>query len=99
MSEVSVTDVAGEGVTPQFRLRDDLPGLTVIDPLIAVAIGIAVLGEASNAPLWAIPVWALAGAIAVYGVFQPHAFASEQAGTSVDPRPRADVGVALTYTF
>ncbi|WP_049969685.1 caspase family protein [Haladaptatus cibarius] len=33
MSEVSVTDVAGEGVTPQFRLRDDLPGLTVIDPL------------------------------------------------------------------
>ena len=35
-----------------------------------VAIGIAVLGEASNAPLWAIPVWALAGAIAVYGVFQ-----------------------------
>lgn len=36
---------------------------------------------------------------AVYGVFQPHAFAGEQAGATVDPRPRADVGVALTYTF
>lgn len=47
-----------------------IAGLTVIDPLIAVAIGIAVLGEASNAPLWAVPVWALAGAVAVYGVFQ-----------------------------
>jgi hypothetical protein len=47
-----------------------IAGLTVIDPLIAVTIGIAVLGEASNAPLWAIPVWAVAAAIAVYGVFQ-----------------------------
>jgi len=47
-----------------------IAGLTVVDPLIAVAIGIAVLGEAANAPLWAIPVWALAGALAVYGVFQ-----------------------------
>ncbi len=47
-----------------------IAGLTVVDPLIAVAIGIAVLGEASNAPLWAIPVWAVAAAVAVYGVFQ-----------------------------
>jgi hypothetical protein len=47
-----------------------IAGLTVIDPLIAVAIGIAVLGEASNAPLWVIPVWAVAAAVAVYGVFQ-----------------------------
>ena len=47
-----------------------IAGLTVVDPLIAVAIGIAVLGEASNAPLWVIPVWAVAGAIAIYGVFQ-----------------------------
>jgi hypothetical protein len=47
-----------------------IAGLTVVDPLIAVAIGIAVLGEASQAPLWVIPVWALAAAIAVYGVFQ-----------------------------
>ena len=47
-----------------------IAGLTVVDPLIAVAIGIAVLGEASNADLWVIPVWALAGAIAIFGVFQ-----------------------------
>ena len=47
-----------------------IAGLTVVDPLIAVAIGIAVLGEAANAPLWVVPVWAVAGAVAIYGVFQ-----------------------------
>lgn len=47
-----------------------IAGLTVVDPLIAVAIGITVLGEASRAPLWVIPVWAVAAALAVYGVFQ-----------------------------
>jgi hypothetical protein len=47
-----------------------IAGLTVVDPLIAVAIGIAVLGEASGAPLWVIPVWALAAALAIYGVLQ-----------------------------
>lgn len=47
-----------------------IAGLTVVDPLIAVAIGIAVLGEAAQAPLWVIPVWAFAAALAVYGVFQ-----------------------------
>jgi hypothetical protein len=47
-----------------------IAGLTVVDPIIAVTIGIVVLGEAAQAPLWAIPVWILAGAIAVYGVFQ-----------------------------
>jgi hypothetical protein len=47
-----------------------IAGLTVVDPLIAVVIGISVLGEAANAPLWAVPVWAVAGAVAVYGVFQ-----------------------------
>lgn len=45
-------------------------GLTVIDPLIGVSIGIAVLGEASSAPLWAGIVFLLAGALAVYGVLQ-----------------------------
>lgn len=47
-----------------------IAGLTVVDPLIAVTIGIAVLGEAAHAPLWVIPVWAIAAAVAVYGVFQ-----------------------------
>jgi drug/metabolite transporter (DMT)-like permease len=45
-------------------------GLTVIDPLVGVTIGIVVLGEASGAPLWAGIVFVFAGALAVYGVFQ-----------------------------
>lgn len=47
-----------------------IAGLTVVDPMVAVAIGILVLGEASQAPLWAIGVFILAGVIAVWGVFQ-----------------------------
>ncbi len=45
-------------------------GLTVIDPIVAITIGIVVLGEAASAPLWVIPVFLFAGALAVYGVFQ-----------------------------
>jgi len=45
-------------------------GLTVIDPLVGVSIGIIVLGEAATAPLWAGTVFILAGAIAIYGVIQ-----------------------------
>lgn len=45
-------------------------GLTVVDPIVAVTIGIVVLGEASNAPWWAIIIFILTGAVAVYGVFQ-----------------------------
>jgi drug/metabolite transporter (DMT)-like permease len=47
-----------------------IAGLTVVDPLVAVVIGIAVLGEASQAPPWAIVMYVIAGAIAVWGVFQ-----------------------------
>jgi drug/metabolite transporter (DMT)-like permease len=47
-----------------------IAGLTVVDPIVAVTIGIVVLGEASQAPLWAIGVFVLAGLIAVWGVFQ-----------------------------
>ena len=43
-------------------------GLTVIDPLVAVSIGIIVLGEAADAPLWAIFAFVVAGAVAIYGV-------------------------------
>lgn len=46
-----------------------IAGLTVVDPMVAVAIGIIVLGEASQAPPWANGVFAVAGAIAVWGVF------------------------------
>jgi hypothetical protein len=47
-----------------------IAGLTVVDPIIAVSIGIIVLGEASEAPIWVVPVWLIAAAIAVIGVFQ-----------------------------
>ena len=44
-------------------------GLTVVDPLVAVSVGIIVLGEASNAPLWAVIAFVVTGAIAIFGVF------------------------------
>ena len=47
-----------------------IAGLTVVDPLVAVSIGVIVLGEAAEAPLWTVFVWIAAAAIAVYGVFQ-----------------------------
>jgi drug/metabolite transporter (DMT)-like permease len=47
-----------------------IAGLTVVDPLIAVSIGIVVLREAADAQLWVLPVWIVAGGLAVYGVFQ-----------------------------
>lgn len=47
-----------------------IAGLTVVDPLVAVAIGIVVLGEAAAVPLWALLIWVVAAALAIYGVFQ-----------------------------
>jgi drug/metabolite transporter (DMT)-like permease len=46
-----------------------IAGLTVIDPLIAVGIGILVLGETSQAPAWAAVAFVVAGAVAIWGVF------------------------------
>ncbi|MEV8268432.1 DMT family transporter [Microbacterium sp. NPDC076911] len=45
-----------------------LAGLTVVDPAVAVAMGMAVLGEASTAPPWAFLAFAIGGAIAAAGV-------------------------------
>lgn len=45
-------------------------GLTVIDPIVGVTIGITVLGEATSAPFWAAIVFVIAGVIAVSGVVQ-----------------------------
>lgn len=45
-----------------------IAGLTVIDPMVAVAIGILVLGEADGAPWFAFIGFIIAGAIAVAGV-------------------------------
>ncbi|MBM3716322.1 MAG: multidrug DMT transporter permease [Actinobacteria bacterium] len=47
-----------------------IAGLTVIDPIVAVLIGLTVLGEASTAPAWALIGFAIAGAIATWGVIQ-----------------------------
>ena len=46
-----------------------IAGLTVVDPLIAVGIGIIVLGEASQAPPWAAWPSSVAGRVAIWGVF------------------------------
>lgn len=46
-----------------------IAGLTVVDPMVAVAIGIVVLGEAAAAPPWAAVVYIVAAAVAITGVF------------------------------
>ncbi|MGP6171861.1 DMT family transporter [Microbacterium sp. A196] len=45
-----------------------IAGLTVVDPLVAVIIGIVVLGEAAAAPAWAMVAFVVIGAVAVWGV-------------------------------
>ncbi|WP_374007490.1 DMT family transporter [Leifsonia sp. LS-T14] len=45
-------------------------GLTVIDPIVGVTIGVVVLGEAAHAPLWAGFVFVVAGVLAIFGVIQ-----------------------------
>ncbi|MCH6472426.1 multidrug DMT transporter permease [Sinomonas terrae] len=77
---LSLTCVAGLGAAAGFgaylvqnahtRGSSELvvAGLTVVDPLVAVTIGIAVLGEADTAPPQAFAGFVLAGAVAVAGV-------------------------------
>lgn len=45
-----------------------IAGLTVVDPLVAILIGIVVLNEAASAPLWAVLCFILTGIIALIGV-------------------------------
>ena len=64
-------------------------GLTVIDPLVAVTIGIIVLGEAAGAPPWAIVAFVLAGGAAIWGVISlsrnhPQALANTTLADMVD---------------
>jgi hypothetical protein len=47
-----------------------IAGLTVVDPMVAVVIGLTVLGESARTPVWVLFVWLGSAAIAVYGVFQ-----------------------------
>lgn len=45
-----------------------IAGLTVVDPIVAVLIGIVVLGEAAAAPTWAMVAFVVIGGVAVWGV-------------------------------
>lgn len=44
-------------------------GLTVVDPAVAVVLGITILGEAANAPAWSVIAFLAFGATAIAGVF------------------------------
>ncbi|NUU05358.1 DMT family transporter [Leifsonia sp. C5G2] len=69
-----------------------IAGLTVIDPLVAVTIGIVVLNEAAGAPWWAMLGFAATGAVAIFGVFQ---LAKHHPQTSADaPVAERIAGVA-----
>lgn len=45
-----------------------IAGLTVIDPLVAVCIGIVILDEAAQSPVWAVLVYVVTGLMAMAGV-------------------------------
>jgi hypothetical protein len=74
-----------------------IAGLTVVDPLVAVAIGIVVLGEAAEVPFWALAIWVVAAALAIYGVFQlaKHHPQTHHAGNVVEEAVAEVVGEAL----
>ncbi|MGJ0204760.1 DMT family transporter [Leucobacter sp. gxy201] len=61
-------------------------GLTVIDPIVAVLIGIIVLHEAAYAPTWAYAVFIVSGAIAVIGVLGLAKFHPQSGQTVLDDR-------------
>ncbi|NII71058.1 DMT family transporter [Microbacterium ulmi] len=86
-----------------------IAGLTVIDPMVAVLIGLTVLQEASTAPPWAFVGFAIAGAIAVYGVISlarnhPQVIADSQeipiqrgsSGAVVDPSAPKTGSIRIT---
>lgn len=65
-----------------------IAGLTVVDPIVAVTIGIVILHEASQAPWWAGIIYAVAGFISVVGVFllaKFHPHAGENTATAAQP--------------
>ncbi|MET0296789.1 MAG: DMT family transporter [Microbacterium sp.] len=66
-------------------------GLTVVDPFVAVILGITVLQEAATAPVWSFVVFAVTGAAAIGGVWslartQNDPTAAPRA-TAADPAP------------
>lgn len=82
-----------------------IAGLTVVDPLVAVVIGMVVLGEAAAAPWWVMIIFVIAGAIAVWGVvglarYHPQVLSeSQELGIergSSGATPRASEGTAAS---
>ncbi|MFT4259047.1 DMT family transporter [Microbacterium sp.] len=82
-----------------------IAGLTVVDPMVAVVIGMLVLGEAAAAPGWVLVIFGVAGAIAVFGVvglarYHPQVLSESQeldiergsSGPSTDSRAPRDAG-------
>lgn len=76
-----------------------IAGLTVVDPIVAVLIGLLVLGEASGAPTWAYVGFGIAGAIAIFGVIELARFHPQIVSESQEidiprgsrtPKPRAE---------
>ena len=47
-----------------------IAGLTVVDPMVAVLIGLTVLGEGAQTPVWVLFVWLASAALAIVGVIQ-----------------------------
>lgn len=64
-------------------------GLTVVDPFVAVILGITVLDEAANAPAWSFVVLAVAGAAAMWGVWSlARAVEKDPASSSAAGQPQ-----------
>ncbi len=76
-----------------------IAGLTVIDPIVAILIGLLVLGEASHAPLWVFIGFGIAGLIAVFGVFELARYHPQVISDSQElPIPRGSSGDAQPKT-
>ncbi|SDH24651.1 DMT family transporter [Microbacterium pygmaeum] len=72
-----------------------IAGLTVIDPIVAILIGLIVLNEAAGAPLWVYIAFAAVGAVAVWGVFQLARYHPQILSDSQElPIPRGSDGAA-----
>lgn len=73
LAGLAVAGLAGSFLVQNAHSRGTpelvVAGLTVIDPLVAVAIGVTILGEADTAPAPAIVLFILSGATAIAGVF------------------------------
>lgn len=62
-------------------------GLTVVDPFVAVVLGITVLNEAAGAPWWSFLVFAATGAAAMWGVWSLARAESVKNAAAQSPAP------------